>query len=389
MNDTALPKPVPACQCDKAGFCPHLNRNMVGRLYQLCQTSEEYRCKWFNQGNCLPAVSSGTGCCNKNKGRTKGIGERLVTFASTMASWAASGFKFASEQEVSERREICQACPLNNNNWCNGCGCHLTEKTALKVSYCPVGKWFVERDRRPVASPKNLMMHIMPIAGNGLWQWNVDQLLRRIDMFDGKRVVAVLTPKAGDKYPLDTVDAVQAAFSGHRVDEWIVRQNVPRLREVVTWPSLLESLSNEPGVTFACHAKGVTHSFQGTTNRWTEAQWRTCLDDWPSVERALSQYSMAGSFKRYGQFKTQGNNRWHYSGTFYWFRNDDVFRSRKDWKKIDQQFFGNESWPGRMFMPHETACLFMDDTPDPYVEHSWQKRIQPEYDQWKIARTLS
>ena len=391
MSTATAQKPVPACQCDKPGFCPHLKRSMVGRLHHLCQTSEEYRCKWFNNGDCQFAVAK-EGCCGKEKPdkvRAKRVGERLVTFASTMAAWASSGFGIASEHERDERRAICRTCPLNEDGWCNGCGCHLKEKVALGVSYCPAGRWFVERERRDVAGPRNLMMHIIPISGNGVWQWNVAELLKRMDLFDGKRVVAILTPNANCKYTLDIVDQVKDAFLEHRIDEWVVRENIPRLREVVTWPLLLESLSKEPGVTFACHAKGVTHGMESITHRWTEAMWRTCLDDWPSVERALTQYSMAGSFKRYGQFKTHGNHRWHYSGTFYWFRNDDVFRTGKDWQSIDQQFFGNESWPGRMFKPHEAACLFMDDSPDLYQSDSWSKRVEREYELWKAARELS
>jgi hypothetical protein len=232
------------------------------------------------------------------------------------------------------------------------------------------------------------MMHIMPVRDTGVWQWNVQQLLRRADLFDGRRAIAVLTPEPGCKYALDSVETVQAAFAGHRIDDWIVRSNVPKFREIVTWPALLESVASMPGVTFACHAKGVTHGTHGNsiTHRWADLLWQTCLDDFPSVARALSQYSMAGPFKRYGQFKAPGNNRWHYSGTFYWFRNDDVFRSCRDWRKIDRQFWGNESWPGRMFKPEETACLFCDDAGDLYKQECWDRRVNQEWERWQAAR---
>lgn len=320
----------------------------------------------------------GGGCC-----------KRAVTFAKTMAAWAADGLKIASATEQAERRQICETCPLNSEGWCSACGCHINEKIKLRVSFCPTAKWFVGQPPRPVYGPRHLMMHIMPVTKNGMWQWNVEQLLQRIDIFDGRRAVAIVTPQPGCKYTLDTVAAVQNAFRDHRIDEWIVARNNPRLREGATWPQLLTAVSREPGVTFACHAMGVTHNMQHLKLPWTEIQWMTCLDDWTSVERALSQYSMAGPFKRYGHFAVGNNNRWHYSGTFYWFRNDDVFRSGKDWHTMDKRFFASESWPARLFRPEETACLFCDDTKDLYKQHVWDGRVYEEFEQWKAARTLS
>jgi hypothetical protein len=97
----------------------------------------------------------------------------------------------------------------------------------------------------------------------------------------------------------------------------------------------------------------------------------------------MERFSMAGAFRKFGQFTTPGNHRWHYSGTNYWFRHDDVFS--RDWQKLDQHFFGTESWPGRMFKPEETACLFADNAGDAYKQHYWDS-LARELDVWEGAR---
>ena len=385
---------VPKCQCDAPGDCPHLQREMVGRMYDLCSgsngvtpvQSERYRRKWFlGQLNVkagdIEALQSSTGCCKKRPSAIK----QAATFARTMAQWARDGFKHASAAEQEERLQICESCPLLGDNVrCAACGCFVKPKAALRVSYCPAGKWFVEQQGTDdVTGPRNLMMHIMPVSGNGVWEWNVEQLLKRIHLFDGKRALAMVTDTG--RYETADPHEVLERFAGHRIDTVIVQKNSTKLREAATWPKLLSALKDEPGVTFACHAKGVTHSLDSVVIQWADVMWQTCLDDMESVLRALSQYPMAGSFKRYGQFRTNGNHRRYYSGTFYWFRNQDVFS--RDWSRIDQRFFGNESWPGLHFKPTEAACLFCDDAPDLYKSNSWNDRVSEEWNNWRAART--
>jgi hypothetical protein len=162
-------------------------------------------------------------------------------------------------------------------------------------------------------------------------------------------------------------------------------RNNQAIREVATFPWLLETVrSTDPNeVTFCCHAKGVTHSMDSITVRWAARQYRACLDDWQTVRRMLERYSMAGAFRKFGQFTTLNNHRWHYSGTNYWFRHDDVFS--REWQTIDQKFFGTESWPGRLFPPEACGCLFADDTGDVYQESYWQS-IHRDIDVWEGAR---
>jgi hypothetical protein len=98
----------------------------------------------------------------------------------------------------------------------------------------------------------------------------------------------------------------------------------------------------------------------------------------------LESHVFAGSFKRYGMFTTPGNHKWHYSGTFYWFRNQPVFE--RDWRKIDRKFFGSESWPGHVATEREAACLFHDHCGDLYQMAYWQQAVEPDWTNWRNAR---
>jgi hypothetical protein len=85
-------------------------------------------------------------------------------------------------------------------------------------------------------------------------------------------------------------------------------------------------------------------------------------------------------------FGTPRNHRWHYSGTFYWFRNRDVFQ--RDWRTVDQKFFGTEAYPGLLFHPDDTGCLFADKTKDLYKLDYWNSEIQPALERWRNARSV-
>lgn len=319
--------------------------------------------------------------------------QQVITAATAMARFVGDGAKTTSPVEQQRRLQICSGCPLNNNGTCNGCGCVLSLKTSMRLEECPAKKWHAElHPVRPLQSPTcNLMMHVLPVAANDLWKWNLDQVARRQHLFNGKRVLAISSEtkiKAGDR-AIKTVSSDDVLKYSEQVGlHWTshkVFQNNVTLREVVTFPWLLgEVCSSDPNeVTFSCHAKGVTHSPESIVVKWAEKQYHVCLDDWETVRTALERYSMVGSFRRFGSFDTPGNNRWHYSGTNYWFRHDDVFS--RNWRIIDQKFFGTESWPGRMFLPEECACLFADDAGDAYKEAYW-KTLEREIEVWEGAR---
>lgn len=233
---------------------------------------------------------------------------------------------------------------------------------------------------------RHLTFHVYPVAGYGVWQWNCDQLLKHADLFNGRRIIAVATDKKTDS--ADDVRKYLADFT----DEVIEVQNNSKLREVVSWVpmlSKLEPLNSPNDVTFSCHAKCVRHRMIPDTGdtgstifNWTQAMWDTC-GNWDAVRPLLETHATVGSFRRRGSHPNTANafGDWHYSGTFYWWRNRDAFR--RDWKRFPQTFFGTEAWPGILFKKDEAAVVVGDDVNDLYVLKYWQEEIQPMVDEWR------
>jgi hypothetical protein len=195
----------------------------------------------------------------------------------------------------------------------------------------------------PFTGPITRHLHyfIWPVRDNRTWQHNLDQLLLRMDLFNGRRRIAIAT--SHNAHP---PEAVQEYLKGHDC-EFVTSANNPKLREVVTFLDLLAPLeSTDPNqAIFFGHAKGVSHGQpddpRKVEHHWATAMYDTCLDDWPAVESALISHAFAGSFRKFDQFKMAGHNRWHYAGTFYWGRSAFIFS--RNWKQIDKLKYGSET----------------------------------------------
>lgn len=229
---------------------------------------------------------------------------------------------------------------------------------------------------------RNLMMHVLPVKGFGGWEANADIIREHRDVFDGTRVIAISTQSQGDKFPLDDPQTVKDRF-GPGFD-FLEIPNNPTLREVASFVPLMERVkSDDPrDVTFFCHAKGCTHEVsEGTTpHRWRDLMYEVLLH-WPTVRDALIHCPIVGALRRFTRMGPR--SRWHYSGTFYWFRNRDVFR--REWWKIDQRWWGTESWPGVMFAPREAATLLGDDVGSPY-DLDVMESLEQELEAWRQSR---
>lgn len=229
-------------------------------------------------------------------------------------------------------------------------------------------------DGKPV---RNLVMHIWPTR-NGAWQWNLDEVLKRIDLFNGKRVIGIATDTGSC-----SADEVKDYVSGLGF-EFVVKPNNPKLGEMVTFVPCLDRVASTDRneVTFRCHAKGSKYTDFGkpshSVKRWAQAMYATCLDDWPLIEAAMNAHAMAGPFKRGHGL----NVPFHYSGSFYWFAHDPVFR--RGWQNAPQTYAGAEIWPAKVCLASEAACIFHDNAGNVYDLKEWESRIQPELDRWKI-----
>jgi hypothetical protein len=228
---------------------------------------------------------------------------------------------------------------------------------------------------------RNLIYVVYPANNNGVWQRNVAQLVKRIKLFNGRRVVAILTGPG-----CDPAEHVRDAFAGH-VHEFLELQNDNRGRwggvgEVVAFLPLMErveSLSKNQ-VTFYAHAKGVSRpKDEGVTvHDWASVLYETSLDYWPLVRRELAKFPIVGSLKR-----SDSMWPWHYSGTFYWFRNKDAFS--RNWRDVPQNWGGVEQWPGKLYDIKEGGCLFMNDTGEMYDKSYMNYVIKPHLEVWRQA----
>jgi len=176
-----------------------------------------------------------------------------------------------------------------------------------------------------------------------------------------------------------TLQQVQDEFKDVRINNWICAPNVHLLRECVTFVPLMETLpQTENDITFYGHAKGVRHKNGGIPTIWAHVMYRLMLEFPERVEQALQTFKMTGAFKRYSEFKLPKHHCWHYSGTFYWFRNKDVFVDHaNDWRDLHPRFFaGVEAWPSRVFAANETHCMFNENHGEtPYDWFTWQRML--------------
>jgi hypothetical protein len=314
--------------------------------------------------------------------------------AHALMRFVGDGMRQTSPSEELNRAVICEGCPLNVGGSCAGCGCIIDLKVKSRLEQCPAGKWYPDvHEVRPLEDCKrNLICFLLPVAGNDNWKWNLRRLAKRVDLFNGKKVLAIAFDDTDrvEGRQTKTVNAddviLYSECIGIKWDRIEAFPNSATIGEAVAFKWLLESVkSTEPNeVTYYCHGKGVTRPEFPITLRWAEQQHHVCLDDWASVQNALERFSMCGAFRQFGAHVLPDNHRWHYSGTFFWFRNDDVFNNLK-WNQIDQVYFGVEAWPGKMFQPEHSACIFGDNTQSPYLQSTWDN-IAKDIEIWDKSR---
>lgn len=224
-----------------------------------------------------------------------------------------------------------------------------------------------------------MIYHCCPLKDNDLWERNVEQLVRRFHAFDGKAVVAVST--GANMHP---VESVQRAFKpSRRFDiEFLPVPNDRRLREVASFGQLLEKAQGRDGCTFYAHTKGNStyDSVLGATY-WRNAMYHVLLDGWENCIRLLEKWPMVGTTKliwtrdQRSPFPTELNvGRWMFAGTFFWFRNDVVFR-KPNWRQVPNDRYGAEAWPSTMFEPHEVYSVFQ---PWPETRYGGFSMYDPE-----------
>jgi hypothetical protein len=263
---------------------------------------------------------------------------------------------------------------------CGGC----SSRQAILNHWFPASRPPIE----PVnlgSARRHLAFHLWPLAGNGVWQWHCDQLLRHASLFNGRRVVAIVESPDSDRA------ATVIDYLRNFTDQFVVLPNDKKLREVTTWLPLLNQLqefNTDQDVTFYGQGKGVRRNIRDlndpnvTIFRWTKAMYEMCFA-WDRVRPILEKHGCAGSFRRNSPPQPGSWGPWHYSGTFYWFRNRDAFR--RNWQYVPHRFYGTEAWPGNMFHPDEAGVIACDDIGDLYQLAYWNQHIEPQLEKWRAG----
>lgn len=249
---------------------------------------------------------------------------------------------------------------------------------------------------------RHLIYHIYPVSGNGAWQRNVGRLVERLRIINGKRIVTIVVdpptgrkpdpdgPRSPDRgrqiHGCDSPEAVMEAFQGHDV-EFIIAENDPQLREAGTLIPMLERLPRgETDVTLYAQAKATTRSPAHIGNHWSDLQYIIYFDYWLLVAEQLKKYPVTGAFKKLGAgwSPDQSKSDWHYSGSWFWFRNADLFS--RDWRTIDRFWSGIEPYPSQHFYASEAGSLFLEGkVPELnlYRKAYWKRSVNPAFRQWR------
>jgi len=229
---------------------------------------------------------------------------------------------------------------------------------------------------------RHLLFHLYPV---GDWLWHAQQLRRYMPLFNGRRLVsAAVGPDTA------TAADVRDALAGAGCSVMTV-QNSPDLKEMTTYPAMLAMMgryTSPADCHFYGHSKGVVsaNTVGPGARRWAEAMYEALLGHWPAVARALQTHAACGIFRRLWRGPLRSEARWHYSGSFRWVRNADLFA--RDWGRIERNWLGSETHVGMVLGLGESDCLYGEfDTTDIglYADSEWDRWAEPRRREWLAA----
>lgn len=326
--------------------------------------------------------------CKQKSALSRAI-DRAVNLKNAAIDFLADGMQVATEEQQAKRSAICTSCPLNNNGWCDdtkgGCGCNLALKVQPRSSSCPLGRWSAYQDEyRPLVNPtRSLMFHLYPLKGKE-WNWHrhIEQIRKHQDKFNGKIVIGV-----GIDSKTATMEHVQQAFEGIRVDHWLQANN-NKLAETLTHVEMLSLLQTDDpnAIIFRGHTKGVTKTRDAIEQKWAEIMWDGNMD-LPSVENALASHGTCGVMRSQTPLVRKKPGDFFYAGSFYWMRAKEVFERSWQWKEANRWVV--EYVPAHLFSFAESACIFHDLVPSSVLNQQYfDEHVEPEWNAWKAARGM-
>lgn len=216
-----------------------------------------------------------------------------------------------------------------------------------------------------LTGPANLLWYVWPRReSRHIWEAQQQRIQEAGSHFDGRKLCVIAVDDSTDADGIDP-----------RLWDNIVRMpNDPVQREVPGWRWLMNEISHEPGFTVWLHAKGVgLGNTQPHLRNWWELAYETLLDV-ERVRHSLQKSVIAGVFRRNTYARNLGV-AWHFSGTFYGFRNDWIFK--RDWQvqgDIDPGGWYAEAWPALIASRDLTTCLRFEGCPSLYQASHWREQ---------------
>lgn len=212
---------------------------------------------------------------------------------------------------------------------------------------------------------RNLIYHVCPMERSDEWRKNLDQLMRRWSVFNGKKIIA-----CADGPGLHPTSVVYDILP--KDCEVVSIHNDIANREQATFPYLLDRIknSNSNEATFYAHSKGVlTKANQRGSIRWRNAMYHYLLDDMEHIGECLQTHAAVGTTKITKKKKEwivpTGKTlpcQWIFAGTFFWFRHDAVFAYPEANVVYDDRY-AVEAWLGT-FLPVEEGVTVFQPWPD-------------------------
>jgi hypothetical protein len=231
---------------------------------------------------------------------------------------------------------------------------------------------------------RNLLYHLYPTKHSDIWKWNVSQLLRRMDCFNGQKIVSICTDDKTVSF-----EEARETFQG-TVTNFIHSPNDPSLGEVVNFYELLKRIENiDPRqIVMYLHAKGVKYDkdTKHMVHRWAEVMYSNMLDYPHVVEDSLLSHPFCGTFLKSGNAFADLPPSYHFAGTFFAARHSYLF-DKPNWHQIPRHWWGTEAWPGIVCPKSEADCLLMEGlapTMQLYSRKYWKNIVNPIWREWQI-----
>jgi hypothetical protein len=226
----------------------------------------------------------------------------------------------------------------------------------------------------PPITTRNLIYHIYP---HGSWLDAVRETAVHVDVFNGRRLVAIAVDSDMD------IEAVREIVTPLlKPTQLFVMPNDKDLRETVTFEPLLRAVLNDSQAeaTFYAHSKAnTTDGNVDAATVWRQVMTANLLGRWQDAMRHLQSHVFVGTHKMIwpshqpSPFPTRlkPNHPWMHSGTFWWFRHDEVSLRYKP-EMVARDRYAVEAFPGQL-VPHEMAYSMWQ----PWDEHesAWPQRF--------------